>query len=101
MDRREHGRLLQEAVTSNVGRVIDLSAGGMRVAAHSTPLVGSFLNVTIDCLGTTVDLRAELVWVRKSGWFRREAGYRFIDVSPEAQRALAELASFGRARRSI
>jgi len=77
-ERRGGGRMLQTGVVSNLGVVVDISAGGMRVLA-SRRYHGER---KIRLLHTDGELRlkATVVWTRRLGLWRHEVGLRFINL---------------------
>ena len=99
--RRRAGRLEQELMTSSGGRVLDLSATGVRTVTRRAPAIGRVMKLTLLCLGDGVVLDAEVVWRRRTGLFRYEVGYRFVDPTREQQAQLAALAQTGRCRREL
>src|SRR5688572_18131140 len=97
--RRRHGRLPQETLTSNVGEVLDISAGGMRVMTTAAPK-GS---TKVFIKGYTLPglLLAQVAWSKKHGFRKREVGYRFVDVSAKMAQALTAIAATNRFRRAM
>lgn len=91
---RRHGRIRCESATLPSGRVVDLSASGMRVVLRRRPAVrpGDELRTTLNCPGGQVPVTLRVVWVRRCGLFHHELGGEFRDVSAELRRALTELA---------
>ena len=41
--------------------------------------------------GKELPVTVEVAWVKKVGWFKRELGMKFLDVSPELRLALLQL----------
>jgi hypothetical protein len=98
--RRRRGRLGQEAVISDIGSVIDLSCGGMRVKNAKIPK-GEEFPIRIMGLGVDLTVRGRLAWIRKRGMFSKEAGIEFVDVTPEMARQITALGMNNRRRRTI
>ena len=88
-NRRAQGRLPQELLQSNLGPVLDLSMGGMRVRCGRA-LKGE---VDVDLMGLVepVRLRAEVMWTRRQGLRKFEVGLKFVDIAPDVARQLTEL----------
>jgi hypothetical protein len=97
--RRRTGRLHQEAVTSNIGKVLDLSATGMRVLCRRK-LEGRTA-VSIRGLGAQIAVFGRVAWVKKRGMMKYETGIEFVDVPPDVCRQLSGLALTNRERRAI
>ena len=97
--RRRSGRLPQEALVCNLGLVIDISIGGMKVLSR-TPHNGSVKIKFRDYpnLGT---LEATVTWSRRAGLLMREIGMRFENVTPAASSILTQIASMHRIKRVI
>ena len=81
---------------ASLGRILDISAGGMRVLSRSVgppPREGSRIPVQID-VGhkdwMTVNCR--VVWVRPSGLLKREVGLEFIEIDQEVRSSLLAMA---------
>lgn len=90
IDRRRHGRLRAgETLSSNVGTVRDLSAGGMKVISRRK-LKGQF-EVALWDIHRGVRVAAEVVWTKRLGFRRHESGLRFLNVTPEIARELTAL----------
>jgi len=88
-NRRVQGRLPQELLQSNLGPVLDLSMGGMRVRCSRAPKG----EVDVDLMGlqAPVRLRAEVMWTRRQGLRKYEVGLKFVDISPDVAKQLTEL----------
>jgi hypothetical protein len=98
--RRRSGRLPQESLVCNLGVVLDLSAGGMKVLCRSAP--GKGVNaITIDSCTLPGPLLARITWSKRSGLFSREIGMHFENVTPEMAAALTRIAMVHRYRRAI
>lgn len=98
--RRAHNRLAQESIRSNLGLVLDLSKGGMRVQSRKLP-EDEVLDVELSDDEDTLLLRAEVAWSRKTGFRRFEIGLRFIDFGGELEARLTSLATRNRVQRSF
>ena len=97
--RRIPGRVAQELLVSDLGPVLDLSPGGMRVLATRPP-VGK-LAVRIRAGDVSLTLRSSVAWSRRLGFRRHEIGLAFIDVDENAAGILATIAADHRARQVI
>lgn len=95
--RRRFGRLPLETLECNLGTVLDLSAGGMRVLCRKVPKVQTI--VEIDGYPMPQPLIANVTWTRRTGLFKHEVGLQFQNVSPEIARVLSQIAGCNRMRR--
>jgi hypothetical protein len=97
--RRRHGRLPQETLKCNVGEILDLSAGGMRVLTRRVP--AEAVKVRIEGYEFPGELIAEVAWTKRLSMFKREVGFRFLSISPEVAQVLTSIAAVNRFRRAI
>src|SRR5262245_53896654 len=89
-DRRRHGRLKAgETLSSNIGTVRDLSAGGMKVMSRRK--YRGKLDVALWDIHRGLRVSAVVVWHRRIGFRRHEMGLQFLDVTPEVARELTAL----------
>lgn len=95
-DRRVYPRLPQALLETNFGPVLDLSLSGMRIRCAKPPI--GEVDVELVGSGEWVPLRAEVVWVRKIGFRKHEAGLRFLNVSPETAQQLTRISLTHRVR---
>ncbi|HWB20611.1 MAG TPA: PilZ domain-containing protein [Phycisphaerales bacterium] len=97
--RRKRGRVDLELLMCDLGLVLDLSAGGMRVEGKKprTPTV----IVQLQAENAQLTLRARVAWTKRLGFFRHEIGLEFVDVDTETNRILTEIAMKYRNRRAI
>lgn len=97
--RRRSGRLPQEALVCNIGLVLDISVGGMRVLSR-TPHSGT-VKVKFRDHPMTEPIEATVTWSKRTGLFMRELGLRFENVNPQMSSLLTRIASCHRYRRAI
>lgn len=90
-DRRTRGRVRQQGVNSNLGVVIDLSGGGVRILS-TQPLEGR-TKLSITCESDNVTVTAEVVWCKRVGFRRHVAGMRFVDLDESASRIVSRIAA--------
>ena len=66
----------------SLGRVLDISATGMRVSCRRVPKekwIKILLNTTVDPL----PVRARVAWTKRMGFRKHEVGLHFVEPSPE------------------
>lgn len=99
-DQRRTRRLAQEMLECNLGEVMDLSLGGMRVrtTGHHAPTEGAEVDVRFDAAEPPLSLRGAVVRSTKLGPRRIELGVRFVNVTPDVQRQLTRLSMAHRKR---
>lgn len=81
---------------ASLGRILDISAGGMRIASRSMahpPRQGTTIPVQIDVgdeewMGVT----CRVAWVRSTGVMKREIGLEFVEIDDEVRRSLLAIA---------
>jgi len=89
-DRRKFGRLKAgETLSSNVGAVRDLSAGGLKVLSRRK--LKGVISVLLWDINRGVRIRAEVMWCKRLAFRRHEAGLQFIDVTPDIAKNLSDL----------
>jgi signal transduction histidine kinase len=98
-DRRLHGRLPQELLQCNLGPVLDLSMGGMRVQCSKAPK--GRLEVELMDIEGPVRLRAEVMWSRRLRFRKYEVGLYFPHVAPDVAKQLTRVSLNHRLRRLL
>ena len=98
-ERRAHGRLPQELLQSNLGPVLDLSMGGMRVLSRKT--AKGTVDVELLDLESPVTVRAEIMWTRRLAFRKYEIGLSFPYVPPDIAKQLTRVSLNHRLRRLL
>lgn len=96
-ERRRSGRLLCKGLESNLGEVLDISGTGLRLRS-STALnlkPGEVGLLNIQCASLCMQIAVVLAWTKRAGFRRYEHGLRFLELAPEARRALWTVAREG------
>ena len=91
IERRRLARFPQAELHCDLGRVLDVSAAGMRVVCRKPP--AGDVDVTLNTEFDPITVRAKVIWSRRLGLRKHETGMVFIDLSPEASRFLATLST--------
>jgi hypothetical protein len=98
---RRFGRLPQETLSCNLGEVLDLSAGGMRIGCSVLPAAGP-LAIIMDEHPMAEPIRGTVVWTRAVEKPRRhEFGVQFESLTAEQITMLTAIARDYRFRRSM
>ncbi len=97
--RRLAGRLAQEGLECNLGPVLDLSSGGLRILSKR-PREGE-LTVHLDGFDMTLKLQAKVVWTTRHGFRRHEMGLELLHVDEEMGRILSRISRQHRSQRAI
>lgn len=94
---RREERMACELITSQYGRVLDLSPGGLRVHGRGKCDLtkGKVVPVTLKCAHGTISLMGQVAWSRKSSLGGYEAGIQFHGVKPQTAALIRQLAQFG------
>ncbi len=90
---RRHGRLRCQDVECSLGKVLDISRGGMRVRMiRKLPAkVGAF-TVRLAAMGLEVYVTCTVRWTKPAGLLRHEAGLAFAPVDEKTARILTDIA---------
>lgn len=99
VNRRRAGRFELEDVTCDLGPVLDLSAGGMRIRCRHVP--DGIFPVRVKGLGGEVVVKAQVAWVKRESLFKREVGLQFVEVTPDMARSLSQMAMSSRRQRTM
>ena len=94
-ERRKSGRLREgETLACDLGSVVDLSAGGMRILGNRK-LTGK-LDVTLWDTELGLKRRAEVIWCKRLGFRKYEVGLEFRHLTLQDVAELTELATRNR-----
>ena len=90
IERRHSGRRKPaRRITSDLGSVVNVSLGGVRMRTNHR--LRGIQDLELWGKSARVTLRAEVVWNRKLGFRRHEAGLRFVGLAPEDARRISLL----------
>lgn len=94
---RRHERYRTTALSSRLGDVLDLSAGGARICSETKPALrtGDVLSLDIGSSRQRVQVSARVAWVKRTKWREWQFGIQFLSLPPAAADLLVELARFG------
>ena len=96
--RRKTGRVEIEQVNCNLGRILDLSAGGLRMIGPKLPGDGLIpLHLMLDEI--RLDLVGRIAWSRPVSRKEAEMGIEFLEVTAEQRARLTQYATANRFRR--
>lgn len=98
--RRRAERHAVETLSCSLGRVVDLSATGMRLACADKPpvQVGQTGKVTLSSPGGSLQVNGRIVWLRRVGGLtskKHEMGVEFVRLAPGTTEAIDSLIRFG------
>ncbi len=92
-NRRGAGRLKAAgSLRCNLGKVVDLSATGLRVVCGRRRK--GTLKVRLNTSRRLVILYARVAWSKRIGLFRHECGLEFLEVTPELATELTQIAIY-------
>ena len=89
-ERRGSGRLNQETVACNLGSVINLSAGGLKLLSHRR--LNGILSLELWDTRRGLKLRGKVVWCKRIGFRKHEVGVQFLDITPDIAGDLVAMA---------
>ena len=92
--RRKYGRIRVGNVRCTIGRIVDISAGGLRVLNRAMTPVKADMTIPIQVESDEgwIKATARVVWVRPAGVFRQEMGLQFVEIDEDSRTALIDLA---------
>lgn len=101
-ERRQCGRIRVELLKSNLGRVVDLSATGMKVHCRSwfRPRKKR-TRVVLRCIDGISTIPASIVRVQRIGPRTWELGIEFARINDKLRSRLVEIARLAGARRMV
>ncbi len=88
---RRTGRINIGELKCNLGHVLDLSSGGVRVLSRRK-LSGGYEITLFDGDGG-VRIKGKVTWSKRHGLFKHEIGLRFVDVPSDVAAKLTTLAT--------
>ncbi len=98
-DRRTPARLPQESLVCDLGPILDLSIGGMRVLCKRRR-EGS-LKIRLWAFQFYMNLDGQVVWTKHLGFRRHEIGVQFLNVDDDTAKILSRISAIHRMRRAI
>lgn len=98
---RSSGRVAVEGITSDLGKVLNLSVSGARIETKAKLKVGDrlVLRVTNDEICMALD--AEVIWTRRISFFRSEVGFTFVETDEPSRSALIRFCTMCRDRLTL
>ncbi|MBI1369718.1 MAG: hypothetical protein GC162_13815 [Planctomycetes bacterium] len=90
-DRRRFGRIRQAQLKCNLGTVLDLSAGGLRMISDR-PLDGTVDVQLANPAGLAVTVKGVVAWRERMGFRKHLVGIEFTDTTPDINSQLSRIA---------
>ncbi|MDX9910500.1 MAG: PilZ domain-containing protein [Phycisphaerales bacterium] len=91
-EHRTRGRIRCGDVQTNLGTVLDISSGGMRIQGRGAcPPMGEVVDLKVQSLTMCVVVACRLVWKKRSGLFRWIYGFEFVSISDDQRKCLSEI----------
>ena len=82
-EERRHARLHQKLLLSNLGQVMDVSAGGLRIRSRRRPPpVNHQVEITLSGMDMPARVLGRVVWTRRTGLFSHEMGIELVNPDP-------------------
>jgi hypothetical protein len=103
LENRRHGRLPCESLWCNLGRVKNLSAGGLRVRCRlgQSFKMNQRVIVRFQSSEGMLTIEGRVAWRAQAGILRQEIGVELILSRPDVKSAYGRLAAEHRTRRTI
>lgn len=96
--RRHERHSAKGKVKCTLGDVLDLSAGGMRVACTGKPALkeGNAASIKLRTSAGLEPVNARCCWVRRAGLFKGfQIGLKFIGITEEQAQRIGKIAKYG------
>ncbi len=93
-ERRSSIRVNVRQLKCNLGRVLDLSSGGVRLLSRRK--LRGWHEITLADSDGGVRIEAEVKWSRRLGLWKHEIGLQFLNVTPDVATKLTKLVSNNR-----
>ncbi len=91
-DRRRSGRFKGGRLGCSIGKVIDLSGGGMRIRRATR--LSSQMDVRLWTANRQITVPAKVAWVRRIGFRKYEIGLEFRSLTAETEKDLSTFAAY-------
>lgn len=98
-ERRSPGRVPQEALMCDLGPVLDLSSGGMRILSKR-PLQ-DLVKAKVWAFDFSMTLDTRVAWSNRLGFRRHEIGLEFTNIDEQVSKILGRISALHRMRRAI
>lgn len=91
---RRHGRLQTRDISCSLGKVLDISASGMRIIHRGLSAVNSGEQgaCTVGSVHGSFSVYYRVAWARRVSLSKWELGIEFVDPTPKASEVLAHIA---------
>ena len=102
-EKRAGGRINTSSLSCEVGQVLDLSPGGVRILCKKTPKqqVGTSISLTLAAEDDSFRVHGKIVWIRVDPRCRFQMGVQFDHVGPVQKRHLLALAATAQASEGL
>lgn len=98
-DRRSPGRIPQEELMCDLGPVLDLSSGGMRILSKRQ--LEDIVKAKVWAYDFSMTLDTRVAWSNRLGFRRHEIGLEFINIDDSISKILGRISALHRMRRAI
>ena len=96
-DRRCEERHENNALSCQIGSVVDISPSGMRLKCEGKPpiKVGQTIDIKLDSGSQRVSVQASVIWIRRRGFKSFLVGVKFVNIKDGLKAAIDSLGKFG------
>ncbi len=95
--RRSRKRQEMSDLTCEIGQVLDISGGGMRIKCGFKPPIalGQVTAVTVKLAGKSIKVQAQARWKRRDGLLAHQMGFKFVQMQTGLDDAIQSLIEYG------
>ena len=96
-DRRCDERHENNALSCQIGSVVNISSSGMRLKCESKPpiKVGQIIDIKLDSGSQRVSVQASVIWIKRRGFRSFIVGMQFVNISDSLKERIDTLGKFG------
>lgn len=96
-DRRCDERHENNALSCQIGDVVNISASGMKLKCEGKPpiKVGQTIDIKLDSGSQRVSVQASVIWIRRRGFKSFLIGMKFVNIKNSLKAAIDSLGKFG------
>ncbi len=96
-DRRCDERHENNALSCQIGSVVNISSSGMKLKCEGKPpiKVGQTIDIKLDSGSQRVSVQASVIWIRRRGFKSYLVGMKFINIKDSLKAAIDSLGKFG------
>lgn len=96
-DRRRAERHENNALSCQIGAVVNISSSGMKLKCEGKPpiKVGQIIDTKLDSGSQRVSVQASVIWIKRRGFKSFIVGMKFVNIKDSLKAAIDSLGKFG------